>query len=227
MKTYYRQILITGLFLVSIIFTSLGQEKTVKGVVTTFGSVRLGNATVIVRSTNQEAKTDSLGRFTVTCQPNDKLKVTATGFYTQRVKIRPKIKMALINVKLMPIPENKEIAVGYGHVRNANRINAISSLDDNDLPFSQYTSIYELITGRFPGVQIEDGNIIIRGKVSITGDGAALIIIDGIVSDKSALKNISPMDIKSIDILKDDAAAIYGTLGAPGVVLIATKRGDS
>lgn len=227
MNTYFRNVLTASILFLCVIFTSFGQERTLSGYVTTFDSIRLSNVTVIVKSNKQEVKTDSLGRFAVTCKPKDKLKVTAHGFYARNVKIEPNIKMALVNLKLMPGSENREYAVGYGHVRDAQRLNALASLNNEDFPFSQYTNIYEIIRGQFPGVQIENGDIIIRGKVSINGTSAALIVVDGIVSNKSVLETIPTSDVKSVNILKDDAAAIYGALGATGVVLIETKRGGS
>ena len=225
MKKYFRHIFFTGIIVVSLQLLSFGQERTIKGLVTTFDSILISNATVVVKSTKQEVKTDSLGEFTVVCKPKDKIKVAAHGFYTRNVKIKPEINIALVNLQLMPGPENREYAIGYGHVKDEERLNAISSLNNSDLNFSQYTSIYELIRGKFPGVQIENGDIIIRGKISINGSSAALIVVDGIVSEKTVLQSITPNDVKSINIIKDGAASIYGAMGATGVVLIDTKRG--
>lgn len=225
MKTYYRQILMTGLFIFTIIFSSLGQEKTIRGLVTTFDSIPIVDASVFVKSSKQEYKTDSLGRFTVKCQPSDKLKITANGFYDQKVRIKPKIKLALINLHLMARQGTREYAVGYGHVNEKEKLNAMSSLNNKDVNFSQYSDIYDLIRGRFAGVQIINGDIVIRGQSSFYGSSAALIVIDDIVSNKEALKAISPTDVKNISILKDASAAIYGTRGATGVVFVELKKG--
>ena len=85
--------------------------------------------------------------------------------------------------------------------------------------------MFELIRGRFPSVQVINNEIIIRGQNSLFGSNAALVIIDGSSVESSALYSISPNDVKSINIIKDSGAAIYGARGANGVVIIETKTG--
>jgi TonB-dependent SusC/RagA subfamily outer membrane receptor len=165
-----------------------------------------------------------MGEFTIICNPIDKLKVTANGFYPQKVKIDPNIKIALINLKLKPGPENREYAIGYGHVSDANKLNAVISLSDKQI-FSQYSDIYELIRVRCPNVDVVNGEVIIRGAQSISGSTAALIVVDGIQVDNSALNAISPNQVKSINVIKDGSSAIYGGRGANGVVVIELEDG--
>jgi TonB-dependent SusC/RagA subfamily outer membrane receptor len=102
----------------------------------------------------------------------------------------------------------------------------LASLNSDDLDFSQYSNIYELIKGRFAGVQVVNGEIIIRGINSINSSSAALIVVDGVPVDGSALNSIPPVQVKSINVIKDGSSAIYGSRGANGVVLIETKRGN-
>ena len=112
-------------------------------------------------------------------------------------------------------------------MKEKNKLYAISTLKDGDIDFSLYHDMFELIRGRFPGVSIQNGEIIIRGIKSINSSNAALIVIDGMVMDNSALSILSPNDVASIDVLKDAASSIYGSRGANGVVIITTKRGGS
>jgi TonB-dependent SusC/RagA subfamily outer membrane receptor len=86
--------------------------------------------------------------------------------------------------------------------------------------------MYDLIKGRFAGVQVANGQIIIRGVNSINSSTAALIILDGVPVDGSALNSIPPVQVKSINVIKDGSAAIYGSRGANGVVVIETKGGN-
>ena len=206
-------------------FGSFAQERIIHGVVTTFDSLPLIGATVTVQSTNQETLTDTLGNFSLPCNEKDKLKVTANGFFTERAKIMSNTKFAAINLRMKPGEKAREYAIGYGHVADADKLNALANLNEGDMDFSQYSNIYELIKGRFAGVQIVNNEIIIRGINSINSSSAALIVVDGVPMDNSALSNIPPTNVKSINVIKDGSAAIYGSRGANGVVLIETKRG--
>ena len=83
-----------------------------------------------------------------------------------------------------------------------------------------YTNIYDYLRGRVPGVEIVGTSIRIRG-ISTTGNTDALIILDGM--EVSDISDINPMDIKSVEVLKDAASTMYGMRGANGVVIIKTK----
>ncbi len=201
------------------------QDKLMYGRVFTFDSIPLINANVKVKSTKQVVTTDTLGNFYVSCQPDDVLKVSAEGFITARVKLKPNTKLALVNLKLKPGEKNREIAIGYGHVKDSEKLNAVANLNSSDMDFSQYSNMYELIRGRFAGVQIVNGEIIIRGQNSLNSSSAALIVVDGIPTSNSVLNSIPPIQVKSINVIKDGSSAIYGSRGANGVVLIETKKG--
>jgi TonB-dependent SusC/RagA subfamily outer membrane receptor len=222
------KILKTLLFLAALGFFSVtnAQERIIHGIVTTFDSIPLIDAEVQVRSTKQKVLTDTLGRFSVAVNPGDRLKVSATGFFNQKVKLEDKTRFAAINLKLKPGEKNREYAIGYGHVSDRDKLNALATLNSNDLDFSQYSNIYDLIKGRFAGVQVVNGEIIIRGINSINSSSAALIVVDGVPVDGNALGSIPPVQVKSINVIKDGSSAIYGSRGANGVVLIETKRGD-
>lgn len=215
------------IFFVSMMFQSSAQQRLLQGMVTTFDSIPLVGAEVKIKSSKQVLETDSLGRFNAFVEPNEKIKVTAKGFYPQNVKVDSKIKLVLINLKLKPTPKAKEYAIGYGYVKDAEKLNALAQLTKDDVDFSQYSNMYDLIRGRFAGVTVQNnGDIIIRGVNSINMSSAALIVIDGVPSDKSVLESISPINVKSINIIKDGSAAIYGSRGANGVVVIETRKGS-
>lgn len=83
-----------------------------------------------------------------------------------------------------------------------------------------YTNIYDYLRGRVPGVEIVGTSIRIRG-ISTTGNTDALIILDGM--EVSDISDLNPMDVKSVEVLKDAASTMYGMRGANGVVIIKTK----
>jgi TonB-dependent SusC/RagA subfamily outer membrane receptor len=204
-----------------------GQEKIIRGMITTFDSIPVMKASVKVKRTKQVVYSDSLGHFSIPCKVGDKLQFTAKGFNTYNVNIDTKIRYIFVNLLLKPGPENVEYAIGYGHVKERDKIYAISSLKNGVVDFSLYNNMFELIKGRFPGVSVENGEIIIRGQRSINSSNAALIVVDGMVVDNSYLSLIPPNNVASVDVLKDAASSIYGSRGANGVVIIETKHGGT
>ncbi|QIA07907.1 TonB-dependent receptor plug domain-containing protein [Draconibacterium halophilum] len=216
------------IFLVFLLFATntQAQDRTIQGKVTTFENIPLSGVEVQVKSTKQLVKTDTLGRFKVACNVKDKLIFFAHGFNKQKVKLKENTKFVAVNLHLKPGEKGKALAIGYGHVQEEDKLSAISSLRDDNDDFSKYTDMYELIRGRFSGVQIIGDEVIIRGNKTLGSSNAALIVVDGIERDGNVLSILPPNTVKSIDILKDGGSAIYGSRGANGVVLIETKRGD-
>lgn len=217
--------LVTVVIAVLLVFQLNGQEKILTGIVTTFDSIPLDGASIKVSSTKEIVLTDSLGQFSLKCNPKDKLKVRAKGFYSQSVKIGSKITYAAINLKLMAGEKNKEYALGVTRISDHENLNALASLNSNDIDYSQYPTVFDAIAGRIPGVSIVGGQIIIRGNSSISGPTPALIMIDGVSSNSSTLNVMNPAIIKSINVIKDGSSAIYGSRGANGVLLVETKSG--
>lgn len=204
---------------------SLAQDRVIHGRVFTFDSIPLIDANVKVKSTKQVVKTDTTGWFTVAVNQGDKIIFSAKGFNTEKVRLDDKIKAIVVNLRLKPGQRNREYAIGYGHVSDANKLNAVESLNNDDVDFSQYSNIYDLIRGRFAGVQIVNGEIIIRGVNSINSSSAALIVLDGVPVSESMLNSIPPVQVKSVNVIKDGSSAIYGSRGANGVIIIETKKG--
>jgi len=204
---------------------SQSQQNVVTGIVTTFDSIPLMGASVKVKSSREIVKTDTLGNFTVQCRNEDKLIVTADGFYTERAKLNENTKIAAINLRIKPGEKNRELAIGYGSITERDKINALASLEPDDVDFSLYSNMYDLLKGRIAGVQIVNNQIRIRGSASTTSNNEPLIVVDGSPIRNDALNNISPSSVKNISVIKDASAAIYGTRGANGVILIETKRG--
>jgi TonB-dependent SusC/RagA subfamily outer membrane receptor len=222
-----KRIFFSSMFLaIFLVSTNLyAQERMLHGIITTFDSIPLIGASIKVQSTKQVVLTDSLGNFSLSCKNDDKLKVSAHGFYNQKVKLTGKIKFAAINLKLKPSEKSREVAIGYGYVSDADKLNAMAALNNNDFDYTRYDNIYEIIQSSFSGVQVVNGEIIIRGTSSFNSSSAALIVVDGVISEPSILSTIRPIDVKNISVIKDGSTAVYGSRGANGVVIIDTKRG--
>jgi len=216
--------------IIGIIFTLLayllpGQGHVVQGIVHTFEEIPLIGAEIKVKSTKESVFTDSQGNFVAFCYSGDKLKVRARGFYTQNVKINEKTKVVAINLVLKPGEKQRETAIGYGYVSSEDLTGAVTGINTDDETYSRYSDIYDLIRSNVVGAQVTNGEIILRGEKSFQGSSAALIVVDGVIVDGDYLNTLSPIEIKSIDAIKDGTSAIYGSRGANGVILIETKKG--
>lgn len=201
------------------------QDRLVYGVVHAFDSIPLIRAEVFVKSNKQTVFTDSTGRFTVFCAPKDKITIMADGFSSQKVKINEKIKIVAVNLKLKSGVKNVDYDIGYGHVSEKDRTAAASTMAKNEAAFSRYSNIFEMIEGQFPGVEVRNQEIIIRGNDSFSLSSAALIVLDGVIVESDMLRTIRPVEVKNISVIKDGSAAVYGSRGANGVVIIETRKG--
>ncbi|MBT3385961.1 MAG: TonB-dependent receptor plug domain-containing protein [Prolixibacteraceae bacterium] len=207
---------------------SNAQVKVIHGMVTAFDSIPLVGVEIKVKSNKLVTHTDELGKFSVSCSANDKLRISANGFYADNIKLSEKIKLVAVNLKLKPGDKNKDYALGYTHVSDKDKFNSLISLNEDDTDFSQYNNIYELISGRFAGVQVmKSGEIIIRGVGSFSLNNGALIVLNGVpYNNANILNSIHPTQVKSINIIKDGKSAMYGARGSNGVVVIETKTGE-
>jgi TonB-dependent SusC/RagA subfamily outer membrane receptor len=224
MKKIYFNILAVLL----LVFTSshaVGQDRVVYGIVHTLDSIPLIGAEISVKSTKQKVYTDTLGNFAVACNMKDKIKVNATGFYNQNVRITEDTKFIALNLKLRPGEKNIEYAVGYGHISEKDRTTAINALSNKDTEFTRYQDVFQIIQSM--GAEVRGNMVIIRGgNKSFQGSSGALIVVDDVIVDYDYVSSLSPVDIKNINIIKDGSSAVYGDRGANGVVLIETKKGD-
>lgn len=208
-------------------FTQLvsAQDKVVYGIIHTLDSIPLIGVEIKSETANQSFYTDSLGKFSAITQPGDKLKIRAEGFYNENVKVDEKTKFIAVNMKMKPGEKQREYAIGYGYISEEDLTTAVNqlTLDEND--FSRYNDMSELLTGRFPGVEIRNGEIFVRGSKTFQGNDAALIILDGVITEPDILNTLSPIDVKSVNVIKDGSTAVYGSRGTNGVVIIETKKG--
>jgi TonB-dependent SusC/RagA subfamily outer membrane receptor len=214
--------ILAGLFLLTVLNA---QVKTVMGKVTTLEEIPVQDALIVVKSNKQIIHSDSMGYFSVECLANDKLTISAKGFNKYTIKIKPKTKYAFVNLNLVSKDQVRYIPIGYGYVTPKNNLYAMSSQNDNNFDFSTYRSIYDILIANFPGLQIINNAIIIRGTQAFGRNPTALMIVDGREVTRGYFSNIAPSDIAQINVLKDASAAVYGSRGANGVVIVVTKRG--
>ncbi|NOR75177.1 MAG: TonB-dependent receptor plug domain-containing protein [Draconibacterium sp.] len=217
----------TTVLLIMVVFSTFiiqAQDRVIHGVVHTFDSIPLNGVEIKVQSTKQTVQTDSLGNFSAICNKKDKLKFRANGFFNQNVKISENIKIVAVDMKLKPGEKQTNYAIGYGYVSSQDNTGPVSGMDVRKSDYSRYNTVMEIITGM--GAQVRNGEIILRGSRSFQGSSAAVIVVDGAISDYDFLNSLRPIEIKRVDILQDAASSVYGSRGANGVVLIETLKGE-
>jgi len=208
---------------------------TVKGIVTSSddGEPLLG-ATVAISGTDQGTFTDREGRFSIEVESDATLAISYIGFKTQLVPVDGRTS---IEVKMVPEDEeiDEVVIIGYGSQKKSHLTGAISKVENKKLDQMAVSRVDDALVGQVSGVNIQATNaepgaaptITIRGFGSITGSSGPAVVVDGLVVDPEFLGNMDMNDIESFEVLKDAAsAAIYGSEGSNGVILITTKSGE-
>ncbi|MEZ5069882.1 MAG: TonB-dependent receptor plug domain-containing protein [Bacteroidales bacterium] len=205
-----------------------GQTHVVSGQVTAFNQYPLLGVEVSAKKSGASALTDSLGQFSLVCERNDMIKIKSKAFRSVVRKVGPDQDSLRVNLVFVDSKKNQDLAVGYGYMRPSDLTFAVSHLQQENNEYCNYDNIFDLIRGRFPGVRVEEdgatGAVYIRGNQSITMLTEAMYVVDG--STTSSIDWVIPCDVRSIDVIKDGMAAIYGSRATGGVVLIETKRRD-
>ena len=115
------------------------------------------------------------------------------------------------------------VNIGYGIVRKDDLTQSVSTVQVKENEMQGYRDIYDYLEGRVAGVEVTtDKRIVIRGVNTVNGSTDPLILVDG--QEWQDISSLNPNDIKSIDVLKGSATAIYGLRGANGVIIITTKK---
>ena len=201
-----------------------GQDIEISGNVRCFNRYPLRNVTVSVGKSNESVRTDTAGRFTVILEKGERLSFIAEGF--EPFSFRPQgSDTVTVNLVFRGREKDVNVAIGNGYIRKEDLTFAVSNLQQYNSEFSNYSSIYDLLRGRFPGVEVINtpaGQVRqVRGTNSLTLAGEPLFIVDGIPVDD--ISSLEPVNIKSINVLKDASAAYYGTRGTNGVIVIETN----
>ncbi|MEW4925454.1 TonB-dependent receptor [Algibacter sp. 2305UL17-15] len=206
------------------------QTVTVKGVVTGDG-IPLAGASIIVVGTNKGAVTDFDGNYEITADTNSTLRFSYLGYVSQDVKVNGQTQID-VSMKEDAAALDEVVVVGYGTQKRKEITGAVGQVKNEDLALSATADIGTALQGQIAGVNVTassgqpgaESNILIRGISSVFGQNSPLYVVDGIPFDGDPKLSID--EIETIDVLKDGAsAAIYGTRGSAGVILITTKKG--
>lgn len=212
------------------------QQKTIKvkgAVIDGTTGEPIISANVLVKGTLNGISTDLDGNFELEVPEGAMLEVSYIGYLKSEVKAQTG-KM-IIKIKEDTQALEEVVVVGYGVQKKESLTGAMQVVKQDKLLDITTPSAENLLSGKAPGVYVNSGSgqpgatgkIVIRGKATVNGGTDPLWVIDGVlVGDGSG--NLNPMDIESISVLKDAAStAIYGSMGANGVIVVTTKKGKS
>ena len=229
-----RYLLVLYLMIASVTL-SFAQNSTIKGKVTGGQGDALPGVSIVVKGTTQGTTTASDGTYSLNVpNKNATLVYSFIGYVSQELAIGGR---SVIDVKLADDIStlNEVVVVGYGEQKKETITGAVATVKGTDLVKSPAMNMSNSIAGRMPGVIATnssgepgyDGSAIrIRGSNTL-GNNDALIVIDGVPARAGGFDRINPQDVESISVLKDAAAAIYGSRAANGVILVTTKRGKT
>jgi TonB-linked SusC/RagA family outer membrane protein len=203
----------------------------------------LPGVNVLVKGTTLGTTTDSDGKYVLSIDDeNSVLIFSFIGYASQEI---PVDKRTVIDISMVPdIKALQEVVVvGYGQQKKIHLTGAVESIEAQELEDIPASNLGTALAGRVLGVEVSGGNtrpgsvgrLTIRNPMSLSKDGGnnnPLFVIDGVIqiaadgsNDATIFNNLDPTEVKSISFLKDASAAIYGSRGANGVVLVTTKRG--
>lgn len=119
------------------------------------------------------------------------------------------------------LPGEEGVNVGYNYTKRKHVTPGVTKIDGTNKKYYKYSSIYDMITREVAGVKVDGGNIIIQESRNLWGYVPALLVVDGVYVN--SIGNIPPSSVESIVVLKGTSAAIYGSRGYGGAIIIKTK----
>jgi len=219
-----------ALLLLLIPLRMLSQESSITGtVISSDDKTSLPGVTVLVKGTTVGTVTDMDGKYQLSdVSPDATLVFSFVGMQSVEVPVG---NQSTIDVVMKPVVSelNEVVIIGYGAVKKKDITGSVSTVGKKTIENLKPVKIEQALQGTMTGVNVTQQSgapgsgldIRIRG-VSTNGDASPVVIIDGYQGD---LNTLNPDDIQSITVLKDAQAAIYGTVGANGIILVTTKKG--
>ena len=225
---YYRLLMMLAVMFFAL---DVSAQTTINGrVKDEMGEAVIG-ASVVVKGTSNGTVTDFDGNFSLTCKSGVTLVISYIGFNPQELPAKNGMEITL---KEDVAQLNEVVVVGYGSMAKKEISSSVVQINKDQFNQGAASDPMALIAGKVAGLNVAataDANpnamtdIQVRGAGSLTASNGPLVVIDGIAGGD--LRNIATQDVESITVLKDaGSAAIYGTRGANGVILVTTKKGS-
>ena len=223
-----------GLTLLSVPAMASVTQQTIKvtGQVVDQGGEPLIGATVRVKGEQSGSVTDFDGRFQINASANATLIVSYVGYKDREIAVRGRANLNEIQLESDDNILDQVVVIGYGTQKKADLTGSVSVVNAEELKRVSNSNISTMLEGKVAGVQIAtdgqpgaDPSVRIRGLGTFK-DSNPLYVVDG-VPVGITIRDFSPNDIETIQVLKDaSAAAIYGSRAANGVIIITTKNGQ-
>ena len=213
--------------------TTLGFAQTqLSGNVTGADGVPIPGASIFVLGTSNGTTSDFDGNFTISVEADQNVQISYLGYTSEVIQFTGQDSISVV----LQEDQNEldEIVVtGYGTRKRSQITGAVAKIGGSEVAAVQTARVDDALAGKLAGVLIQnqDGSpgaapkIQIRAASSISGASNPLVVVDG-YPISGGIQSINPNDIESLEVLKDAAsAAIYGSRGANGVILVTTKKG--
>ncbi len=222
------------LFLMLPMWLSAQNLREVSGTVTdSLTTEGLPGVTVIIKGTQKGTTTNADGRFSIQVGATDVISFSFVGYVLKEVPVGTR---SIIEVAMQPSTNalDELVVVGYGTMKKSDLTGAVIRLDAKTFKNQPMTQISDMLTGTVAGFNANQGtgaaggsSLQVRGPKSLNATSSPMIVMDGVIFNGS-IADINPLDIETMDILKDaSSAAVFGARAAGGVILITTKKGVS
>ncbi len=209
------------------------QDVIVNGVLRNDQGNIIAGSTIRNTRTGTVVTTNAEGKFSIGAKPEDILEFSFLGYQKGQYRVKEVNKPITMTLSVAVNELTDVVVVGYGSQQKKVVTGAINTIKGEELAKSPAVNISNTLMGRAPGIS---SNMISgapdrdRATLKIRGMGEALVVIDGVAREGQGLigmeiDKLDPNAIESVTVLKDASAAVYGTRGANGVILITTKKG--
>ena len=209
-----------------------GRKITITGKVVDGTSAPVANAIIMIDGEKTDYLTDRDGSYKIKVGKEN----TKIGVFTSPDRMIEEVLDGrnVINFKFTgSVPEqykgkrdidNEVVDVGYRNAKKKTLTSPVGEIKGTKSKYASYNNIYDMIRGEVPGVAVNGTSIMIRSTTTVSGNTEPMFVVDGV--PVNTIDNIQPLDVRSISILKGSSAAVYGSRGSNGVIIINLLHGD-
>ncbi len=223
-------ILLSALCINSITAQKNNKKIIITGTVLNAAKEPIVNAIVMIDDQKTNSITDSKGNYKVKVKPDaSKIGIFTFGHGTFEDSIKGRtqidfnfgVSRTQQTTDQTIAPGEQGVSTGYGLVKKKNLTTDVNKIDGTNKKYASYSTMSDMIQREVSGVKISGSSVIIQDSKDLFGSVPALIVVDGLYMDE--LPDIPPVNVISIEVLKGTAAAIYGSRGYGGAIIIKTK----